>query len=126
MKTRTALSVLTLLSVFFVAGCESSTDLDQVSVQGRWDSVGALRDVSLTVENQAPDGSFTGTWRLANGQVRFLGDGMNSGGNVTFTLGGYPDGDAVFTGRFTNEFRLEGSLSGVTLSGPAVFRRSSF
>ncbi len=126
MKIRTLLSASTTLALLLVAACSSSTDLTQVSVQGSWDSVGALQNVSITVPSQNTDGSFTGSWRLSNGGTRFLADGMNTAGNVQFTLAAHPEGNLVFQGRFTDEYRLEGTLSGINLSGPAVFRRSSF
>jgi hypothetical protein len=125
MKSRLKFAVLPLLFLALVA-CESSTDLDEVTATGRWDSVGALQGVTLFL-NPESGGNFTGTWSTHSATVSAsIINGTNTNGTIRFTLTSFQGGNRTFEGRFTNEYRMEGTLDGVALNGAAVFRRSSF
>jgi hypothetical protein len=120
-------SILSLALVALVAGCESSTDLDDVSAQGRWDGVGALGvqypDIRLELTENA-NGEITGIWR--RGSSTGPAAGVNNNGQVTVELTSFEIGTVTFQGRFTNRFRLEGEIPGANIGGPAVFRRIRF
>ncbi len=121
------LPIFTLALFALVAGCESSTDIEDVTAQGRWDGVGALQsaypEVRLELSEDA-NGAISGTWR--RGSQVGSASGTNANGSVTLQLTAFEVGTVTFTGRFTNRYRLEGSLSGTSLDGPAVFRRIRF
>jgi hypothetical protein len=127
MRRRRFLPMLTLALFALVAGCESSTDIEDVTAQGRWDGVGALQsaypEVRLELTENA-DGVITGTWR--RGSQGGSAVGTNTNGSVTLQLTAFQAGNVMFQGAFTNRYRLEGSLQGAALDGPAVFRRIRF
>jgi hypothetical protein len=127
MLRRRFLPALSLVLIALVAGCESSTDLEDVSVQGHWDGVGALQssfpEVRLDLA-ESSTGTISGTWRRA-GQVGSV-SGVNNNGQITLELSSFEIGTVVFQGNFSNRYRLEGNLQGASLGGPAVFRRIRF
>jgi hypothetical protein len=127
MLRRRFLPALSLVLIALVAGCESSTDLEDASVQGHWDGVGALQssfpEVRLDLA-ESSTGTISGTWRRA-GQVGSV-SGVNNNGQVTLELSSFEIGTVVFQGNFSNRYRLEGNLQGASLGGPAVFRRIRF
>jgi hypothetical protein len=128
MLRRSLLMTVALLTAVVLTGCDTVTDLSEVTMEGRWDSVGALRaqmdQVTLMINPQSADGSFDGTWRVGN-VVNAVTNGSKQGESVQFTLQGFFGQSVTFTGRLTDRFRMEGNLDGVPLDGPAVFRLSS-
>ncbi len=119
---------LTLLAFFTAAaitGCDTVTDLSEVSAEGRWDSAGALQSVTLFINPESADGNFDGTWRLGDRSAAIT-SGRNENGTITFTLQNFNGGPVEFQGEFTNQYRLAGELQGMQLGGEAVFRRTSF
>jgi hypothetical protein len=127
MLRRRFIPVLGLALLAMVAGCESSTDLDEASAEGRWDGVGALQssfpEVRLDLA-ESSNGTITGTWR--RGSQTGSASGQNNNGQITLELSSFEVGTVVFQGRFTNRYRLAGQLQGATLGGDAVFRRVTF
>lgn len=118
------------LFVVALVGCESSTDLAEVSMEGRWDGMGDLYSVVPSFRmlvNANSDGSFSGTW-TASGYSGTVSQGTRQGASVTFTLNGFPGGARTFQGALTDRYRIEGDLSPTVtqVTGKAVFRRSSF
>lgn len=107
--------------------CDTSTDIENVTATGTWDGVGAMQATFSGVRmdlNEAADGTITGTWRRGGSAAAVTG--VNQAGNVELTLHGFEAGTVDFDGRFTNRYRMEGTLNGTALPGPAVFRRTSF
>ncbi len=127
MLRRRFFPVLGLALMAFLVGCESSTDLDDASAQGRWDGVGALQasfpEVRLDLA-ESSDGTITGTWR--RGSQIGSASGQNNNGQITLELSSFEVGTVIFQGQFTNRYRLAGQLQGATLGGDAVFRRVTF
>jgi hypothetical protein len=127
MRHRRVLSLLSLALFALVVGCESSTDLEDVTSQGRWESMGALEaafpQVRLELTEDA-SGNISGTWR--RGSQVGSASGVNNQGVVSIELSSFEIGTVNFQGRFTNRYRLEGDLPGANLTGPAVFRRTRF
>lgn len=127
MLRRRFLPALVFAFAALVVGCESSTDIEDASAQGRWDGVGALQasfpEVRLELAESA-NGTITGTWR--RGSQVGSASGQNNNGQVILELSSFEVGTVVFQGRFTNRYRLEGALQGANLGGPAVFRRIRF
>jgi hypothetical protein len=118
-----------LFSILLVvlASCDSSTDLGEVDLVGRWDAVGALQasnqTFGLALHVQSSGQSVQGSWRKGSSQGS-LGLGAFSDGEVTFRLNGF-SGQPTFTGRLTDKHRLEGEFDALDLEGAAVFRRGS-
>lgn len=127
MLHRTLLATVTLLTVVALLGCDTVTDLGEVTLEGRWDGVGALQaetgGVILMINPQNGDGTFDGTWRVGS-VVNAVTGGVKQGESVQFTLQGFFGQSAVFSGQLTDRFRMEGDLTGFSLDGPAVFRLS--
>ena len=121
-----AAGIFSILLVVLVS-CDSSTDLADEDLVGRWDGVGALQTSSetfgLALHVQSSGQSVQGSWRKGSSQGS-LGLGAFSDGEVTFRLNGFV-GQPTFTGRLTNKHRLEGDFDALALEGAAVFRRSS-
>jgi hypothetical protein len=116
-----------ILLIIALLGCDSATDLAEVTVQGHWDGVGAMQQTFSGARLdlvQNADGNVTGTWRRggSTGSVA----GVNQNGNLELTLFSFETGTVVFEGRFTDRYRMEGVLNGTALDGPAVFRRVTF
>jgi hypothetical protein len=115
-----------------LAACESATGLDEVTMEGRWDAVGPLREavpaLRLVITADA-GGVFTGTWtRQDLAGSRALG-GVRTGNSVVVTLEAYPlpgggFGPRTFTGELEDIWVMRGSID-IPLEG-ATFRRSSF
>jgi len=125
---RSFLAIAVLTAV--LAGCESSTDLSEVTMEGKWDGMGELYGVVPNFRmsvNANPDGTFSGSWTSAyhSGTV---GQGTRSGESIQFTLFGFPGGSRTFQGVLTNRLRIEGTLTPAVaeVTGSAAFRRSSF
>jgi hypothetical protein len=121
-----AIAVLTVV----LAGCESSTDLADVTMEGKWDGMGELYSVVPNFRmsvNANTDGTFSGNWTSAS-YSGSVSQGTRQGEVVQFTLFGFPGGARTFQGELTNEYRIEGTLtpSVAQVTGNAVFRRSSF
>ncbi len=125
MRLSRFLPVVALVLLFSATGCDSSTDLESVPVTGRWNSVGALAGVLLFVGPESGS-TFTGSWSGPAGTSSSITDGSNSGGVIRFTLLGFQGGPRTFEGKFTDALRLEGAISGLSLDGPVVFRRTSY
>ena len=134
MRRRGFLFALPMIAVFALIGCESSTDIQDISATGRWDGVGPLQQVYpgllLQLSEQA-DGQVSGCWRFRGGTA--CGgpnvSGTNNAGILNLTLSGFPSGTqspTQFQGQFSHDFRMEGTLNGASLDGQAVFRRTSF
>jgi hypothetical protein len=118
--------VAALAAVVGLAACETVTELGEARMAGTWDGVGALqsRTGGLQLDlQQAPDGTFGGTWKTnaSSGQVV---QGVNEGGVIHFVFLDF-DGtpNLHFSGELTNAFRIEGTIDGYQLEGPAVFRK---
>ncbi|TVR52662.1 MAG: hypothetical protein EA421_13170 [Gemmatimonadales bacterium] len=128
MRRRSFLFALPLIALFALMGCESSTDIQDISATGSWDGVGPLQQAysGLRLElEQQPNGNVSGQWWFAGG-TRFSVTGTNNAGNLELTFSNFPTGTAQFQGQFTHDFRMEGTLNGANLTGAAVFRRTSF
>jgi len=115
--------------MLFVAmlGCDTGTDVTEVTVQGNWEGVGAMQTTFADARmdlTQDSDGTVSGSWRRQN----FTGSvsGSNQSGNLQLTLHNFSQGAVVFEGRFRDGFTMEGSLNGTVLEGNAVFRRKHF
>jgi len=120
--------LLPLFLLLALTACDSSTDLTEVSVQGRWDGVGGIQEsapgLRLFIQESA-NGTISGSWtRSQAGLSGSVSAGQNENGVVQFRLEGHPGGPLQFEGRLTDRYRMEGTLGAVTSS--AVFRRSSF
>jgi hypothetical protein len=113
-----------------LSGCESSTDLAAVTMEGKWDGMGDLYNVvpgfRMSI-NANSDGSFTGQW-VSDSYSGSVAQGARAGESVQFVLFGFPGGSRTFSGELTNEYRIEGALTPTVpqVPGSAVFRRSSF
>ena len=115
-----------------LAGCDSTTALDEVSLIGTWGGVGSLqtsdagRGLTLEVQSHV-GGAISGRWTrrqetLSQGTVS--GE-AGQGGAIRFTLGSFPGDDPTFDGRLTDQHRMSGTLDAVEVGGSAVFRRRS-
>jgi len=128
MLRRTLLATVALLTAVTLTACDTVTDLGEVTLEGRWDGVGALQaqtgGLVLMINPQNGDGTFDGTWRIGS-VVNAVTNGSKQGEMVQFTLQGFFGGTAVFSGRLTDRFRMEGDMTGFEVDGPAVFRLSS-
>ncbi len=128
MRRRSFLFAVPMLAALALVGCESSTDIQDISATGRWDGVGSLQQSypGLRLElQQDGNGNVSGQWWFTGGN-RFTVTGRNNAGDVELNLLNFPSGTARFRGRFSHEFRIEGSLDPANLNGTAVFRRTSF
>lgn len=128
MRRRSFLFVLPMIAALGLIGCESSTDIQDLSATGRWDGVGALQQVypGLLLElSEQSDGQVSGCWRFRGTACQNV-SGVNSAGSLDLTLASFPTGTAQFEGEFTHDFRMEGTLNGAQLNGSAVFRRTSY
>lgn len=121
---------LSVLVFTVTLGCDTSTDLSEVTVQGTWDGVGAMQESfsgARMILSESSDGVISGTWRRSSaGIVGSQVTGMNENGAVRLELHGFSAGSVVFEGGFRDGFTMEGSLDGASLNGPAVFRRYNF
>ncbi len=128
MLRRTLLLTVALFTAVAFTACDTVTDLGEVTLEGRWDSVGALQaetgGVMLMFNPANSNGSFVGTWR-EGGVTGAVTDGVNQGGQVEFTLQGFRGQTVVFQGELRDRFVMEGTLVGFNLDGLAVFRLSS-
>lgn len=112
-----------------LASCDSATGLDEVSLVGRWNGVGALQledngyGITLYVQSDA-NGAVTGNWISSRGSGTIV-EGSNQDGDISFRLSTFPGQDPTFSGRLTDQHRMSGNFDALDLSGPAVFRRSS-
>jgi hypothetical protein len=122
-----ALALALPFGLVSLTGCESSTDLGNTSIGGRWDGTGALQERFPEVRlelSEGADGAITGTWR--RGSSAGPAQGTNQGGQIVLQLQSFELGTVTFQGRFTNRYRLEGDLQGAGLGAPATFRRIRF
>ena len=125
-KSFLAIAMLTVV----LAACESSTDLAEVTMEGKWDGMGDLYNVvpgfRMSI-NANPDGSFSGQW-TSDYHSGSVAQGARDAESVEFILFGFPGGQRTFSGELTDRYRIEGSLtpSVAQVPGSAVFRRSSF
>jgi len=121
------------LVLLALAACDSPTGLDDVTMEGRWDAVGPLREAAPSLRlmiTADAGGVFTGTWSqdgLAGS--RALG-GVRTGNSVVLTLQSYPLpggglGPRTFTGELKDIWVMRGSIDIASENG-AAFRRSSF
>lgn len=129
MIRKSLMGVLVLLTAFAFTACDTVTDLGEVSLAGSWDSMGALQaetgGLSVFFEHPSADGTFRGSWRErgASGQITgTVTGGSNEAGQITFILRNFRGEDRLFTGRLTNRFEMQGDLTGLSLTRPAVFR----
>ena len=116
-----------ILLIVALLGCDSATDLTEVTVQGHWDGVGAMQQTFAGARldlTQTADGEVNGTWRRGGSTGTVTG--ANQNGTLELTLFNFDAGTVVFEGRFTDRYRMEGVLNGSALDGPAVFRRVTF
>jgi len=130
MIRRQFLALLFVLPFLALAGCESSTDIQDLSASGRWDGVGSLQQsfsgLRLELEEGA-GGAITGTWWFGGATgSRSIVSGTNAAGVLDLTFFGLPGGTARFQGRFSHGFRIEGTVSSPALNSSAVFRRTRF
>ncbi|TVP76167.1 MAG: hypothetical protein EA352_06335 [Gemmatimonadales bacterium] len=126
MVKRSFLAGMVLALGLLVVACDTSTDPEDVSLQGNWDGVGALEatlpGVRLSLD-EASNGTISGSWR--RGSLTGGVSGTNQAGVVEIELINFELGTTTFEGRVTNRYRMEGGLSQGTVE-EAVFRRSSF
>ena len=118
---------LPILLIVGLLGCDSATDLTEVTVSGHWDGVGAMQETFAGARldlTQSADGVVSGTWR--RGGLTGGVTGVNQNNQLEITLLNFQVGTVTFEGRFTDRYRMEGSLNGTSLDGPAVFRRVTF
>lgn len=112
-----------------LASCDSATGLDEVSLVGRWNGVGALQltdngyGITLYVQSDA-NGTVTGSWISSRSSGTIVAGSVQDG-DISFRLSSFPGTDPTFVGQLTDQHRMAGDLEGLDLSGPAVFRRSS-
>jgi hypothetical protein len=126
-------SLLIALPFVFLSlvACESATDLEEVSMEGRWDAVGSIRelapDLKLTINADA-NGIFTGNWSYRGETFTHSGSmgGVRTGNSVEFTLTAFQGGSRTFAGQLTDLFRMSGLIDLSPESTAAVFRRASF
>ena len=118
--------------IAFASGCDSTTNLEEVSLVGTWDGVGELqttdegRELTLFIETDA-GGRVFGTWTRSQ-DVLYQGNisgGTAEGGEISFTLESFPGNDPTFQGELTDQHRMSGTMTAVELEGSAVFRRRS-
>jgi len=128
MLRKSLLGALTLFVVASMAACDTVTDLGAVTLEGRWDSVGALQaetgGVILMFNPADADGTFSGSWRQG-GVTGAVINGSNQDGSVQFTLQGFQGQTVEFTGELSNRFEMRGDMNGLNLDREAVFRLSS-
>lgn len=126
MVKRSLLAGMVLALGLLVMACDTSTDPEDVSLQGNWDGVGALEasfpGVRLSLD-EASNGTVSGSWR--RGSLTGGVTGSNQGGAVEIQLINFELGTTTFQGRITNRYRISGELSPGAVD-EAVFRRSSF
>jgi hypothetical protein len=117
-----------------LASCDSSTDLAEEDLVGRWEAVGALQSsadgfgIALFIESHpGGDGPIMGAWRRYQNPLYegSIAAGVVTNGEITFRLSGFPGTDPTFQGELTNKHRLEGEFDSLELEGSAVFRRAS-
>jgi hypothetical protein len=113
-----------------LVGCESSTDLAEVTMEGKWDGMGDLYSVVPQFRmsiHANPDGTFSGQW-VSTSYSGSVAQGTRDGDSIEFILFGFPGGSRTFQGELTDRYRISGSLTPAhpQVSGDAVFRRSSF
>jgi hypothetical protein len=118
------------IAVLALAACDTTTGLEEVTMEGKWDAVGVLGEVApglrLLLQPEV-DGSFTGTWYFTDSFPQGIVMGQRSGSeSVSFTLFGYPGGNRPFTGQLTTILRMAGTMDVGQTNGEAVFLRSSF
>lgn len=129
MRRYAFLIVLPLLFVT-VAACESSTDLAEVDLVGRWDGVGPLQDsqatrgLQVSIQSDA-NGAFSGTWTLPGRGSSPVSGTKGAGGEVEFKLLSYPGPDPTFEGQLTWPHRMVGSFAPALATDEAVFLRGS-
>lgn len=130
MMARKSASLLLSALVLGLSACGSSTELGNLSLVGRWDGVGALQTsqdgAGITVYIESHSGStFTGSWRRSQAYLEqgSLTATSFQDGSISFRLAGFPGTDPTFDGHLTDALRMAGTLSPVSLSGEAVFRR---
>ncbi len=116
------------MCMIFLLSC--TTDLEETTAEGIWDSVGELQRLTGGVKlylTAGPSGTVTGQWQRGASSSSVTGM-TDDNGAIWLTLTGFNAGQAAhFEGEFTDAFRIEGELGGVDLSEePAVFRRASF
>ncbi len=120
--------IVALFTAVAFTACDTVTDLGEVTLEGRWDSVGALQaetgGVMLMFNPANANGTFAGTWRLG-GVTGAVTDGVNQDGQIEFTMQGFQGQTVVFNGELRDRFVMEGTLTGYDLDGLAVFRLSS-
>lgn len=126
---RTAYLIACSLFALTLSSCDSSTGLDNVSLVGRWDGVGALQlttngfGITLSVQSDA-NGTVSGSWVSPRGSGN-IAAGLVQDGDITFRLTSFPGTDPTFVGRLTDEHRMSGEFDALDLQGAAVFRRAS-
>lgn len=129
MRRYAFLMVLPLLLVTVVA-CDSSTDLAEVDLVGRWDGVGPLQDseaargLQVSIQSDA-NGVISGTWTRPGRGSSPISGAKGAGGEVEFTLLSYPGPDPTFEGQLTWAHRMVGSFTPALATDPAVFLRGS-
>jgi len=127
-RNRSILAVAMVMAA--LVGCDSSTDLAEVTMGGKWDGMGDLYSVvpgfRMTI-NANSDGSFAGQW-VATSYSGTVAQGTRQGESIQFIIFGFPGGTRTFQGSLTDRLRIEGTLSPAhaQVPGNAVFRRSSF
>lgn len=131
MRRRGFLFILPIIAVVSLIGCESSTDIQDLNATGQWDGVGALQQAYpglLLQLSEQSDGQVSGCWRFRGTACPGVPNvsGVNNAGSLDLTFASFPTGTAQFEGRFSHDFRIEGTLNGAGLNGSAVFRRTSF
>jgi hypothetical protein len=116
------------LIVLALAACDTTTGLDGVTMEGKWDAVGvlgqAVSGLKLRLQPET-NGAFNGTWQTATISGTLQGQRAGTEG-VTFTLFGYPGGNRQFSGSLTTILRMVGTLDLGQTNGEAIFLRSSF
>jgi hypothetical protein len=118
------------IALLALAACDTTTGLDEVTMEGKWDAVGALGTVApglrLLLQPEV-NGNFAGTWYFTNDFPQGTVTGQRTGTEtVSFTLFGYPGGNRNFAGALTTILRLAGTMDVGQTGGEAVFLRSSF
>lgn len=121
------------LVLLALAACDSPTGLEDVTMEGRWDAVGAFREVAPSLRliiTADAGGVFTGTWSQHDvAGSRALG-GVRTGNSVVLTLQTYPlpgggFGPRTFTGELKDIWVMRGSID-LPSGSATTFRRSSF
>jgi hypothetical protein len=118
------------IALLALAACDTTTGLDEVTMEGKWDAVGALGQVApglrLLLQPEV-NGTFTGTWYFTDTFPQGTVAGQRSGAEtVSFTLFNYPGGNRNFSGVLTTILRMSGTMDVGQTDGEAVFLRSSF